>query len=308
MVATEKLIQELKGAREGAALYDASAWGQFLAKGPDAANFLHRMLSNEVQKLPIGEGRYQGLLDRKGLTLSLFYLKRLGDQEFLGVTPPQLTEKTISYLSKMKFIEKLTITNISGEHGLLFVIGPKAPALKETLGARPSLLIWDEETFGIPWITVGGPKAEVEVAVDALTPKTVRIGDEALRLLQMAAGFPEYGTDLTEASILLETAIPPAHQRSKGCYPGQEVIERISTYGKGRAPRRLVHFAIPGEKELAKGTVVTLKDGAAAGKVTSALFDPLENVTRVMASLEAKYLDQFSADVGQCQFLPPTSA
>lgn len=303
MVATEKLREGLKAAREGAALYDSMSWGQFLAQGPDAASFLHRMLSNEVQKLAVGEGRYQGLLDRKGLTLSLFYLKRLGEQEFLGVTPPQLTEKTISFLSKMKFIEKLTITNVSVERGLFFLIGPKAPPLKEILNGRPSLLIWDEETFGIPWITVSGPKADVEAAAEALAPKTVRIGDEALRLLHMAAGFPEYGTDLTEASILLETAIPPAHQRSKGCYPGQEVIERISTYGKGRAPRRLVAFTLPGERELAKGMVVALQDGTAAGRVTSAFFDPLANVTRVMASLEAKYLDAFSADVGQCQFL-----
>ncbi|HEX5035859.1 MAG TPA: hypothetical protein VFX30_01730 [bacterium] len=306
MVATEKLIEDLKAAREAAALYDASHWGQFLAVGPDAAGFLHRMLSNEVQKLAIGEGRYQGLLDRKGLTLSLFYLKRLGEQEFLGVTPPQLAEKTISFLSKMKFIEKLTITDVSKDRGLLFLIGPQAPALKASVPG--SLLVWEEDTFGIPWITLSGPKAEIDTAATSLAPKTVRIGDEALQLLHMAAGFPEYGTDLTEASILLETAIPPAHQRSKGCYPGQEVIERISTYGKGRAPRRLVHFTIPGEKELPKGTILTLKDGAAAGKVTSAFFDPLENVTRVMASLEAKYLDPFSADVGQCQFLPPASS
>jgi hypothetical protein len=55
-----------------------------------------------------------------------------------------------------------------------------------------------------------------------------------------------------------------------------------------------VSFTVPGSRELPKGTVLTLGDGTPAGRVTSALFDPLENLTRVMASLEAKYLDQFS--------------
>jgi tRNA-modifying protein YgfZ len=306
MVATEKLISELKAAREGAAFYDASHWGQFLAAGPEAAGFLHRMLSNEVQKLQIGEGRYQGLLDRKGMTLSLFYLKRLSDQEFLGVTPPQLTEKTITFLAKMKFIERLTIANVSNERGLVFLIGPHAPALKESLS--PSLSVWEEDTFGVPWISVSGPRDVLRSSIAFFGERAPSLSQDAVRLLRMAAGFPEYGIDIDETHILLETAVPVAHQRNKGCYPGQEVIERISTYGKGRAPRRLVSFTIPGKRALPKGTLIFLKDGAAVGRVTSALFDPLANVTRVMASLEAKYLDQFSADIGQCQFLPPSAS
>src|SRR5262249_27069579 len=154
----------------------------------------------------IGEGRYQGLLDRKGMTLSLFYLRRLGDQEFLGVTPPRLSEKTVSFLSKMKFIEKLTIANVTNERGLVFLIGPKAAALKELV--HPSLLVWEEDPFGIPWITVSGPKAAIEILVTRLGFKAVRLSDEALRLLHMTAGFPEYGTDIDETHILLETAVP----------------------------------------------------------------------------------------------------
>lgn len=309
MLATEKplvpLKTQLKAAREDVGIHDASAYGQFLASGPDAPGFLHRMLSNEVQKLAVGEGRYQGLLDRKGMTLSLFYLKRLGPQDFLGVTPPQLRDKTIGTLTKMKFIEKVTIVDATPERGLLFLIGPKAEALKASLPASPSLIVWSEDTFGLPWITVSGPKTEIETIRADLEGKAAALGDEAVRLLRMAANFPEYGVDLDEAHILLETPVPVAHQRSKGCYPGQEVIERISTYGKGRAPRRLCLLKLDGEKGLTTGTTILTAGGQKAGYVTSALFNPLDDVTQVLASLESKFADEVSADVGQCQFLPP---
>jgi folate-binding protein YgfZ len=306
MVATEKLVSELKAAREGATLYDASAWGQFLAAGPDAAGFLHRMLSNEVQKLGVGEGRYQGLLDRKGMTLSLFYLRRLADQEFLGVTPPQLTEKTIGFLNKMKFIEKVQIRDVSQERGLIFLIGPKADEFKTGVAGEASAT-WEDTAFTPPWIVVSGPRDALRSSLSSFGEKIPCLSDTAFRLIRMAAGFPEYGVDLGETSILLETAVPVTHQRNKGCYPGQEVIERISTYGKGRAPRRLIPFAIPGEKVLKPGMRLNLKDGTTAGRITSSLFDPLDQVTRVMASVEAKHLDDVLSNIGECEFLPPAA-
>jgi len=308
MVATEKqaLIGELRAAHEDVGLYDASAWGQFLASGPDAAGFLHRMLSNEVQKLRAGEGRYQGLLDRKGMVLSLFYLRRLSEQEFLGVTPPQLTEKTIGLLTKMKFIEKVAIRDVSKERGLLFLIGPKAEDLK-TVFSQESCLVWPEDTFGVPWMNVSGPRNVIDEGIASLTGKTVLLSDAALRLIRMAAGFPEYGVDIDERHILLETPVPVAHQRNKGCYPGQEVVERISAYGKGRTPKRLLGFTLPGERALAKGTEILTKDGVKVGTVTSSLFNPRDGVTLGMAYVETKYADQALADIGQCQFLAPTA-
>ncbi len=301
------LIDQLKATREGVGLYDASSYGQFFVNGPDAAGFLHRMLSNEVQKLEVGEGRYQGLLDRKGMTLSLFYLRRLGPQQFLGITPPQLTEKTLSILVKMKFIEKVVIENASNRLGLLQVIGPGAEALlKERVPSlSKDLLLWREDPIDVPFFLISGPREQTTSLLESLAPQAVRLSETAVRLVRMAAGFPEYGVDIDETHILLETPVPVAHQRNKGCYPGQEVIERISTYGKGRAPKRLIHFRLAGEKDLPRGTAVLAKDGSKAGAVMSALFNPLDQSTLVMASVETKFADDLLADVGQLKFLPP---
>jgi len=297
------LIRECEAVRSAAGIYNAAAYGQFLVTGQDAPGFLHRMLSNEVQKLEILEGRYQGLLDRKGMTLSLFYLLRLGEQEFLALTPPQLTGKTLNLLTKMKFIERVVIQDATAERGLLQVAGPKAEsilkkwisfeALKPNRAQRlpEETLIWLEDFFEVPFINLCGSRAQIEKIAKELPPNLLFLNDNTMKLLRMRAGFPDYGVDLDESHILLEAALPYTYQRQKGCYPGQEVVERILAYGKGRTPKRLCRLTAAGEVSLEKGTEIAASDGTKAGNVTSAMFDPLEGTTLVLGYLENKFVD-----------------
>lgn len=295
--------EECEAVWRGAGLFKAEAWGQIAVSGADAPSFLHRMLSNEVQKSPVGEGRYHGLLDRKAMTLSLFYLLRLGEQEFLAITPPQLGEKTAALLTKMKFIEKVTIRDVSGEKGLLQVIGPKADAvLKDILSFAPlkanqsqslegDLLIWLEDLFEVPFISLSGPKEKLAAISQGLSTKTPVLNENTVRLLKMRRVFPEYGVDLEESHILLEAGVPYAYQRQKGCYPGQEVVERILAYGKGRTPKRLCGLRVEGEVSLEKGSEILAPDGGKAGHVTSAMYDPLEKETVVLGYLDNKFVE-----------------
>ncbi len=281
--------EECEAARHGAGLFKAKGWGQIAVSGADAPGFLQRMLSNEVQKLPVGQGRYNGLLDRKAMTLSLFYLLRVGEQEFLAVTPPQLKEKTLALLTKMKFIEKVAIRDVSGERGLLTAIGPQAESIVKKL--PEGFLIWRDEAFQIPAWSVSGPLQAIEALIQSLASQSPCIGEEAVRLLKMEAGFPEYGIDIDESHILLEANLPFTYQRQKGCYPGQEVIERILAYGKGRTPKRLCGLRVEGEVSLEKGSEILAPDGVRAGHVTSAMYDPLEKETVVLGYLENKFAE-----------------
>jgi len=286
----ELLANELKAIREGVAIYGASSYGHLLIEGVDAPPFLQRMLTHEVTKLPVGEGRYNALLDRKGMVLSLFYLYRLGEQRFYAVTPPQLTEKTLGLLTKMKVIEKMTLKDESPARGLLLLIGPKAESLLPKTTAE-DLLIWREDFFGPPLWNISGAKETIKRLHGDLSSKATPLSDQAVRLMKMAAGFPEYGVDIDETHILLEANVPYAYQRQKGCYPGQEVIERILAYGKGRTPRSLVPLKLEGKGEIPPKTEVFTSAGERAGMITSSLYDPLENKTVSMAYLEHKFVE-----------------
>lgn len=284
------LASELKAMREGSAVFLTDLFGQCVISGPDAAAFLHRMLSNEVQKLQPGEGRYQGLLDRKGMTLSLFYLFRLGPQDFLAIMPPQLAEKTVSLLTKMKFIEKLSIADESRKRSLLLLIGPKA--VEEALPLVPSdLPHWRDDALGVPIVCVSGPTETLAVLEQQCPPEMIRVSKTALDIQRMSAGFPDYGVDIDERHILLESPVPVAHQRNKGCYPGQEVIERISTYGKGRTPKRLIRLFFKGRSPVQSGTEIFNQSGEKAGHVTSSCYDPLDEGTIALAYVDNKFSD-----------------
>lgn len=286
----ELLADELKAIREGAGIYDASSYGQILIEGPDAPSYLQRMLTNEVLNFPIGDGRYNALLDRKGMVLSLFYLYRLGDQRFYAVTPPQLTAKTLALLTKMKVIEKMTLTDESAARGLLFLIGPKAESLLPKTIAG-DLLIWKEETFGPPLWNISGEREKIKKLYEDLSSKATPLSDQAIRLMRMKIGFPEYGIDIDETHILLEANVPYAYKRQKGCYPGQEVIERILAYGKGRTPRSLLTLTIEGKKEVLPKTEIFSATGEKAGIVASSLYDPLDEKTLVFAYLEHRFIE-----------------
>jgi folate-binding protein YgfZ len=289
LIVLADLIQELKEIREGAGVYDASSYGHLLIEGVDAAPFLQRMLTHEVTKLPVGEGRYNALLDRKGMVLSLFYLYRLGEQRFYAVTPPQLTAKTLGLLAKMKVIEKMTLTDESQSRGLLFLIGSKAESLLPKAGG--DFLIWKEEIFGPPLWNVSGEREKIKKLYEDLSSQATPLSAQAIRLMRMKIGFPEYGVDIDETHILLEANVPYAYQRQKGCYPGQEVIERILAYGKGRTPKNLCTLTLSGEHEIKPKTEIFAATSEKAGIVTSSLYDPLDQKTVVLAYLDHKYVE-----------------
>ncbi len=284
------------------ALQTHAAWisvegGHLTVKGPEAAAYLHRMLSNEVKGLPVGQGNYQGLLDRKAMVLSLFYLIRRGPEDFLILTPPQLREKTKTLLLKMKFIEKVTIEDVSETTGHMVIAGPQASKSKEHFQSGTHFTVWNEDVFSVPVWNVFGPRAAVEALGGTLSDQLAfpKMDPPALRLLHRLSGFPEYGTDLDESHILLEAGLSYTQVRNKGCYPGQEVVERILTYGKGRTPKRLTRLSVAGEISMNKGTEIWTPENKKVGTVTSALFDPLKQRTIVLGYLEQKYVQPETA-------------
>lgn len=273
------LKEELEEMQNNVALYKASDERHLHMEGPDATDYLQRMVTNEVKTQPIGEGRHNALLDRKGHPLSLFFLIRLSENSYHLITPPQLKEKTAGLLKKYKVIERFEIKDVSQEWGVYWVVGSPVP---------PALLpaIWQETIYKIPVRKILYPKNNPPPLGDL--PSVSR---QAIDLLRMEAGIPEYGVDIDETHILLEANLEHCYKRQKGCYPGQEVIERILAYGKGQTPKKLVTLLVEGEREIPPKTAIWTADNQKAGETTSALFNPLRNQTVVLAYLENKFVN-----------------
>ncbi len=106
------------------------------------------------------------------------------------------------------------------------------------------------------------------------------VGSASLEAFRIAEGIPAYGIDMVERDLPQETAQMRALHFSKGCYLGQEIVERIRT--RGNVHRHLRPLELTGPVP-ASGAELTLEDGTAAGTITSAAELPLKNGARVFA-------------------------
>jgi folate-binding protein YgfZ len=125
------------------------------------------------------------------------------------------------------------------------------------------------------------PSAGLRKFWDALrTAGATRVGAASLEAFRIAEGIPAYGIDIAERDLPQETSQMRALHFSKGCYLGQEIVERI--HSRGSVHRHLRQLELMGPVPAA-GDKLTMEDGAAAGEITSAAELPLASGNRVFA-------------------------
>jgi tRNA-modifying protein YgfZ len=212
------------------------------AAGPDAEDFLQRMLSNDVAALAVGESCDALLLTAKGRVIASMRVLRRGDEDFLLLTEPELRERLRDELVRMRFAAKVEI---------------------EPEQHRSYLLLGDENG-GVRNHDYGVAATEV---LDADPPSELpRLSDEELEALRIDAGTPRFGKEIDDTVLPAEAGLDKTHiSFTKGCFPGQEPVARLQYRGHpNRALRVLeVDDAEPGTELVWQGKVV--------GRVTSAV-------------------------------------
>jgi folate-binding protein YgfZ len=206
-------------------------------RGPDAADFLDRMLSNEVAKAPCPAL----LLTPKARVIAPLVVVARGDDDFLLLTEPGLGETLRSTLLRARFAAKCEIE--PEEH--------------------TSLLVFGAGEDGIPNGEYGEPAVEV---LDAEPPAEV-LGEDELERRRIEAGTPRWGREIDDRILPAEAGLTETHVSfTKGCYPGQEPIARL--HYRGKANRRLAVLEVEGVPE--PETEVFHGDKA-VGRITSAV-------------------------------------
>jgi folate-binding protein YgfZ len=218
--------------------------GYVQVAGPDAADFLERMLSNEVVSMEAGrEGRPALLLTPKGRIVAPLRVVREGPEAFLLITEAALAETVASTLLRARFAAKCQI-EAKPYRGYLQV------------GADPGEGVVNSDYGVEAW------ESWSEEERDAADPAEL----EALRI---EAGTPAWGKELDESVLPAEAGLDETHVSfTKGCYPGQEPIARL--HYRGHPNRRLrvleVADAKPGDEILLGEKVVGRVTSAVAGR------------------------------------------
>src|SRR3954451_13206686 len=112
--------------REECGLLDRSGRGKLLVNGPDGAEYLQGQLTNDVEALEPGEGRYAALLDRKGHMQADMRVLRLAAEEIWIDTEPEALAATLRHLSMYSIGRDVAVADVTAERTILSLIGPRS--------------------------------------------------------------------------------------------------------------------------------------------------------------------------------------
>ena len=219
-------------------------------QGPQAGDYLQRMVSNDVLALAPGESCEALLLTPKARVVATLVVLRLAEDDYLLLTEPDLGGVVREHLSRMRFAARCTIEE-------------EQRASHVRLGAeRPSGTAVPTHDYGVPaWEVLG---EDVPAAVPLLD-------DVELERLRIQAGTPRFGLDIDDRVLPAEAGLDErAISFTKGCYPGQEPIARLRYRGHANRSLRVLRLEsgpVPSrDAEVHSGE-------RAVGRVTSAVPD-----------------------------------
>ena len=292
-------IDEHHAVRKGVGVADLSHRGKLQVTGDDRITWLQSMISNDVLPLQPGHWLYSSFMSHKGKMLSYFRVYRLEDDLFLEDTG-EVGDLTYQALKKfLLYGTKAKMKNCGDTWGILLVSGPKTPLLMQqalkvdvtklttgdflihVLSGRTILIAKTEET-GECDVEILAPNEAMEQVWrhlwEAGTAFDLRaIGTQARESLRIEAGIPKLGPDLNEHIVPPEANLEgKAFSLSKGCYPGQEVVARMDTYGSVK--RRLVGLVINAPENMIPPSHSKMFSGdREVGWISSAIHSPTLN-------------------------------
>ncbi len=262
-------------------IYALSGRAKIAINGADRVRWLNGMITNNIRELAAGRGVYAFLLNPQGHILGDLYAYNRGESIVADTDHSQL-EKVITIFKKYIIMDKVTLEDVGEKLTTIGIAGPKAHAVMQSAGLEVPTLqplqLVDRGFHEIRLTLVRGDPATVEcfelwldpANVPAVWQALVRAGARpggttAQELLRIASGIPRYGQDIRERDLPQETGQQRALHFSKGCYIGQEIVERIRS--RGGVHRQLTGFEIDGPLP-APGTKLQA-DGKEVGEITS---------------------------------------
>jgi len=274
----------------GTSLYDGGACGRIWMRDRDAATLLHRLSTNQIEKLNPGQGTRTVLTTPIGRIIDVLTIHRMPDGLLL-VTSPGNGPAIFQRLRKNIFFnDKVSLEEASQSMAQLMLYGPQAVALAGSLGLSgaglPPYGVAPAEWRGQPLylarcLPLGGGGLAIYTSaetVDALRGALVEAGaalldEDTFEVLRVEAGQGAFGREISQEYIPLETGLLDAISFDKGCYVGQEIIARMRSRGRLAKQLRGLRLSASMPADLALPATL-VADGSEAGSLTSVVRSP----------------------------------
>jgi folate-binding protein YgfZ len=296
-----------RAALEAAALADETACGRIFMRGRDRAALLHRLSTNDVERLKPGQGSRTVLTTPIGRIIDLLTVHALDDALLLVTSPGQGGPVWAHLKKNIFFNDQATLEAAGRSHGQLALYGPAAQELLEQLSgtALADLPLDHVTTLAVAGISlwaarrapIGGhgftlyiPVEHLEAVREALADAgAAPLDDLSFDILRVEHGYGAFGRELSQEYIPLETGLLDAVSFTKGCYVGQEIIARMESRNRLAKQLRGLKLTTNDERRTTNGEslsslvvghwslVVPAKlevAGKDAGDLTSAVVSP----------------------------------
>jgi folate-binding protein YgfZ len=279
-----------------AGVLDLGFRGRLCLTGTDRVRFLHGQVTNDIKSLKTGESCYAALVTAKGRMQSDLYVYSLAEELLLDLEPG-LTASVTERLERYIVADDVQVIDVAPHYGLLSVQGPQSaavvssiavmakppsepfryskivdPALGEIHVARQPRLGSEGFDLFVPVAALGRVAEKLVEASRSLGGRTC--GWQALEMARIEAGIPRFGQDMDENNLPQECGIEARSvSYTKGCYIGQEVLNRIHTLGHVNRELRGLRLADHLTSLPQKGDRL-FHAGKEMGSITSALASP----------------------------------
>jgi folate-binding protein YgfZ len=286
-------LAEYRAARETVALIDKNYRAQLRFTGPDRVRYLNAILTNNVKDLATGRGIVSLFLNPQGRIQAEIETYAEAESLFC-VSYVMIRESLVPALDKFIIMDDVTLADETETYGTLALEGPKAAALAQkltgiALGTLSELSFQEAFIDGIPCRLVkrspgGVAGAEILARREDLPQLWRRLSEEvekaggravgyqALSALRLEQGVPWFSYDFGDKQIPHEAGLEHSHiSYTKGCYTGQEIVERVRSRGQVNRMRVLLKF--DSNEPPSAGTALTA-DGKEAGHITRTAFSP----------------------------------
>jgi folate-binding protein YgfZ len=299
----------------GCAVYDRGFRARITLQGSDRVRWMNGMVTNNIRDLAAGHGVYSFLLNPQGRILGDMFVFNQGETLVVETDRSQV-EKIVATFEHYIIMDDVEVVNLSDQWTALGVAGPNSRSVLNAAGIEvPELQPLQQITprcncdCGCVECTVVRGENEQQDAHQQgaqqesyeiwLAPKDVYktwqallaagatpVGSEALEMHRIAAGIPLYGVDIRERDLPQETEQTRALNFNKGCYVGQEIVERIRS--RGNVHRKFTAFVMEGAATIPPGTKIIAgpnsdKDNKEVGEITSAAVLPTPSGARTVA-------------------------
>ncbi len=298
--------------RQGVGIIDLSHRGRLRLTGSDRAAYLHRIISNDVERLSVGEGNYATILTNRGKIIA--DMKVYVFEDSIGIeTNAETTSILYQELDKYLIADDVTIEYFTERTGAIGVHGPKSAELLQVvygfdvrdlpeyhsivgeIDGRWIVCVRANETGEVGYNLCTASES-MEWLWDAILTKgrtfaAEPVGLTALNSLRIEAGIPRYGAELDDSIFPGEAELEGAISFEKGCYIGQEIVARMKYRGH---PNRLLRGVEITDDTLPQSGDRLFDGDKEIGWITSAVVSPTLGKTVGMGYVRTAFTDEGS--------------